>query len=60
MKLTSLIPLVLAGTSQARYWLEEIQHLGRSPYFPDNHYRVFRNVKDYGALGDGSENTFST
>ena len=53
MKLASVLALALAGAAEAKYWLEEIPHLGRSPYFPDSHYRVFRNVKDYGAVGDG-------
>ncbi|CAM1506355.1 Fc.00g059960.m01.CDS01 [Cosmosporella sp. VM-42] len=53
MKLATILALSLAGAVKAKYWLEEIPHLGRSPYFPDSHYRVFRNVKDYGAVGDG-------
>ncbi|KAF8654243.1 hypothetical protein AX16_003764 [Volvariella volvacea WC 439] len=36
------------------YWLETIRHEGRSPFHPNaGGYRVFRNVKDYGARGDG-------
>lgn len=36
------------------YWLESIQHQGTSPFNPDpSSYQVFRNVKDYGAKGDG-------
>lgn len=53
MKLTAIITLALAGAAQAKYWMEEIGHFGRSPYFPDSHYRVFRDVRDYGAVGDG-------
>ncbi|KAI0438962.1 glycoside hydrolase family 55 protein [Xylaria telfairii] len=34
------------------YWLENIQHQGLAP-FAGNGYKVFRNVKDYGARGDG-------
>ena len=36
------------------YWLELIRHRGISPF--NSHpcsYQVFRNVKDYGAVGDG-------
>ncbi|KAG8220628.1 pectate lyase superfamily protein-domain-containing protein [Butyriboletus roseoflavus] len=36
------------------YWLESIQHQGTSPFNPNSSsYQVFRNVKDYGAKGDG-------
>ncbi|KAH8650653.1 glycoside hydrolase family 55 protein [Tricladium varicosporioides] len=34
------------------YWLEGIQHQGISAFGPGG-YQVFRNVKDYGARGDG-------
>lgn len=53
MKGAYFLTLALAGASQAKYWLEDIPHQGRSPYFPDSLYQVFRNVKDYGAVGDG-------
>lgn len=36
------------------YWLEKIKHRGIAAYNPDpTGYKVFRNVKDYGAVGDG-------
>ncbi|KAI0968246.1 glycoside hydrolase family 55 protein [Xylaria arbuscula] len=35
------------------YWLEDVQHQGVAPFAGDG-YTVFRNVKDYGAKGDGS------
>ncbi|KAI1369868.1 putative exo-beta-1,3-glucanase [Xylaria arbuscula] len=35
------------------YWLEDIEHQGVAPFAGDG-YKVFRNVKDYGAVGDGS------
>ncbi|KPI42190.1 Glucan 1,3-beta-glucosidase [Cyphellophora attinorum] len=34
------------------FWLEDIQHQGIAPYAPEG-YQVFRNVKDFGAVGDG-------
>lgn len=34
------------------YWLENIDHQGISAFGPSD-YTVFRNVKDYGAKGDG-------
>ncbi|KAF5006260.1 hypothetical protein FDECE_7350 [Fusarium decemcellulare] len=53
MKLKAIFALALAAMIEAKYWLEEIDHLGRAPYYPDTLYQVFRNVKDYGAVGDG-------
>ncbi|KAI8950332.1 pectate lyase superfamily protein-domain-containing protein [Xylaria longipes] len=35
------------------YWLEDVQHQGVASFAGDG-YKVFRNVKDYGAKGDGS------
>ncbi|CAF9932953.1 MAG: hypothetical protein HETSPECPRED_008499 [Heterodermia speciosa] len=36
------------------YWLENINHQGLSPFHGNpSSYQVFRNVKDYGAVGDG-------
>lgn len=36
------------------YWLEKIKHQGLSSYNKDPaSYRTFRNVKDFGAKGDG-------
>lgn len=36
------------------FWLETIQHQGRAAFNADpDGYKVFRNVKDFGAKGDG-------
>ncbi|UKZ74518.1 hypothetical protein TrVFT333_002188 [Trichoderma virens FT-333] len=35
-----------------QYWLDKIKHQGVAP-FADSDYKVFRNVMDYGAKGDG-------
>ncbi|KAG2360832.1 hypothetical protein BDR07DRAFT_1335179 [Suillus spraguei] len=36
------------------YWLENIPHQGVAPFAPNGtNYKVFRNVKEYGAYGDG-------
>ncbi|KAL2784836.1 pectate lyase superfamily protein-domain-containing protein [Aspergillus keveii] len=44
---------VTAGAADGPgFWLENIAHQGVSPLGPDG-YTVFRNVKDFGALGDG-------
>jgi len=34
------------------YWLDNVKHQGLAP-FGGSGYKVFRNVKDYGAKGDG-------
>ncbi|TFK33474.1 exo-beta-1,3-glucanase [Crucibulum laeve] len=37
------------------FWMQSIKHQGKSPKNPDpNNYQVFRNVKDFGAKGDGT------
>ncbi|KAL5042507.1 pectate lyase superfamily protein-domain-containing protein [Aspergillus fruticulosus] len=43
----------LLKRDSAVYWMEEMEMNGASPYAPDE-YKVFRNVKDYGAVGDGT------
>lgn len=36
------------------FWMQNIKHQGSAPYNSDaSTYQVFRNVKDYGAVGDG-------
>ncbi|KAK6354721.1 hypothetical protein TWF696_003860 [Orbilia brochopaga] len=37
---------------RAQHWLDAIAHQGRAPYAPTD-YKVYRNVKDFGAKGDG-------
>jgi glucan 1,3-beta-glucosidase len=34
------------------FWQQNITHQGTSPFGPSG-YQVFRNVKDFGAVGDG-------
>lgn len=49
-------PLPAKGTAAPSdpFWLEVIKHQGSSPHNPDPaNYQVFRNVKDFGAVGDG-------
>lgn len=37
------------------FWLANIAHQGTSPFLSDSsEYVVYRNVKDFGAKGDGS------
>jgi glucan 1,3-beta-glucosidase len=53
---TSCLAPLTGGTAAPGdpYWLETIQHQGTSAFNPDpSTYEVFRNVKDFGAKGDG-------
>ncbi|GAB1315520.1 hypothetical protein MFIFM68171_05730 [Madurella fahalii] len=35
------------------YWMANLENLGTQPFSRDVSYKVFRNVQDYGARGDG-------
>lgn len=35
------------------YWVANVARNGKAAFNPDPNYKVFRNVKDYGARGDG-------
>lgn len=42
------------NVSCSDYWMENIKHQGVAAFNPSpDTYKVFRNVKDYGAVGDG-------
>lgn len=44
-----------AQSRSCSYWLEDIKHQGIAAFNPNpREFRVFRNVKDFGAKGDGS------
>jgi hypothetical protein len=48
-------PLSPAAGATDPYWLQNIAHLGTSAYNADPAtYQVFRNVKNFGAKGDGT------
>lgn len=42
-----------ATTSCSTFWLDAMTHQGLAPFNSDSTYKVYRNVKDYGAKGDG-------
>ncbi|KAK3203293.1 hypothetical protein GRF29_112g805658 [Pseudopithomyces chartarum] len=51
---TSAPEACLEERQASPYWLETIQKQGRAAFNPSpGSYKVFRNVKDYGAKGDG-------
>ncbi|KAK2616513.1 hypothetical protein QQS21_000556 [Conoideocrella luteorostrata] len=43
----------VADNSNSNWWMSSIQRQGK-PAFGGANYKVYRNVKDYGAKGDGS------
>jgi hypothetical protein len=49
--------LVAASVVWATYWMEDIRRQGIAPFNSDKDYRIFRNVKDWGAKGDGGMHT---
>ncbi|KAI4859463.1 glycoside hydrolase family 55 protein [Hypoxylon rubiginosum] len=49
---TFLLATISLAVSINAYWLEDITHQGVAP-FAGSGYSVFRNVKDFGAKGDG-------
>ncbi|KAK0285043.1 hypothetical protein LTR35_005243 [Friedmanniomyces endolithicus] len=63
LSLTALSPVAAVPTPQVSnspsqtsgYWLGQTQFHSNSPVWgnPDTNYKVYRNVKDYGATGDG-------
>lgn len=47
-------PCLINPTNPSQFWLEGVPHEGTSPFLSGgNLWKVFRNVKDYGAKGDG-------
>jgi glucan 1,3-beta-glucosidase len=50
---TSAKPSPTSTTGCASYWLENIEHQGIASFNNRTSYQVFRNVKTYGAKGDG-------
>lgn len=45
---------VESPSSQKEFWLPNIKHEGTSPFLVNGqNYNIFRNVKDFGAVGDG-------
>ncbi|KAK0657883.1 pectate lyase superfamily protein-domain-containing protein [Cercophora newfieldiana] len=56
MRPLTLLGLLCLGTSATTspFWYESINHNGINPTITNGHnWTVFRNVKDYGAIGDG-------
>ncbi|KAK3988446.1 family 55 putative glycoside hydrolase [Cladorrhinum sp. PSN332] len=45
--------LLAASTAVATFWMEDIAHQGIASFNPNKNYAIFRNVRDFGAKGDG-------
>lgn len=43
-----------AAASASSYWVSSITRQGSAPFGGNSSYTIYRNVKDYGATGDGS------
>jgi glucan 1,3-beta-glucosidase len=52
--LTGATPYLGADVRTTGYWYESITHNGASPTLSNSSYTIFRNVKDFGAKGDGT------
>ena len=51
----SALPALVAASYPSKYWYEEIDHNAISPFIENGtSWKVYRNVKDYGAKGDGA------
>jgi hypothetical protein len=47
-------PASLLKRGSSSYWMDNLKHLGTSPWGKNSSYKVYRNVvTDYGAVGDG-------
>ncbi|KAI9151257.1 Glucan 1,3-beta-glucosidase [Paramyrothecium foliicola] len=53
MRASLITTLAASGFANGAYWMEKIAHQGIAAYHEDPNYKVFRNVKDFGAVGDG-------
>lgn len=50
----AIVANIAVEAADVSYWLAEIAHQGKAAFNPNpSSYTVFRNVKDYGAKGDG-------
>ncbi|CBF88800.1 exo-beta-1,3-glucanase Exg0 [Aspergillus nidulans FGSC A4] len=45
---------IVARQSSSEYWVGTIENRGAVPFGDDADYQVHRNVKDFGAVGDGT------
>lgn len=42
-----------ASSARCSYWMESMRQSGEATFNPSSSYEVFRNVKEFGAKGDG-------
>jgi len=51
---TSTTSSATPTSTACSYWLDQIKHQGVAAFNSNNNYTVYRNVKDYGAVGMGA------
>jgi hypothetical protein len=51
---SSAAPVAQTRQASTGYWLADIDHKGQVPFGNNTEFKIWRNVKDYGAVGDGS------
>jgi hypothetical protein len=44
--------LAISERSSSSYWVGDIERQGTAPFGPSSDYKVYRNVKDFGAKGE--------
>ena len=47
------VPASQIQLTSSSYWVSQIQRNGRAAFNPDSDYTIYRNVRDFGAIGDG-------
>ncbi|KAK2783289.1 hypothetical protein FQN53_009277 [Emmonsiellopsis sp. PD_33] len=58
LAVSKLVDCPLTPSNPQKYWYEEIEKQGTSPFLEGgDDFKVYRNVRDYGAAGDGSDST---
>lgn len=56
---SNLAAAAAAAVDDPAYWLADIAHQGVAAFNPNPSYKVFRNVKDYGAKGASPRNVLA-
>lgn len=44
--------LAISNRAASSYWVGDIKRQGTTPFGSSSNYQVFRNVKDFGAMGE--------
>ena len=52
VRLIQAVPTQASESEVSEYWIASINHQGSASFNGDSQYKVFRNVKDFGAKGN--------